>query len=177
MDWKELLKLSPEEKAKVKYNDPRLDSFAATVEERYGLPPGIIEAVKNAGEKSASTAVSKAKGGGAKGVMQFMDSTRAVYKHDPLDPLASIDAAGQYFKDILKRTGGNVKAALAEYNGGTVARKAVEKGLEPPAEETRKYIKRVMEYGKQKFGKQASAEEVLPAVELLAQGEVNATEG
>ncbi len=144
-DWKEIVKLPPEEKKKIKYNDPRLDKFAAEVEARYGLPSGLIEAVKNAGERSNTTQQSQK---GAKGVMQFIDRTRKQYKHDYNDPLASIDAAGQYFKDLLEMTGGNVKAALAQYNGGTKARKAAQAGGEIPFKETQDYISRIMEYGK-----------------------------
>ena len=34
------------------------------------------------------------------------------------DPVASIDAAGAYFGDLLQRYNGNVDAAVTEYNGG-----------------------------------------------------------
>jgi hypothetical protein len=147
--WKELLSLPPHELEKVAYNDPRLDSFASTVEQRYGLPNGLIEAVKNAGEKSNSTQQSPK---GAKGVMQFIDSTRKAYDHDVRDPLASIDAAGKYFKDLLQQYNGNPKAAIAAYNGGTAAGKAVLEGKDAPAEETRSYWKRIQGYMEKKYG-------------------------
>jgi soluble lytic murein transglycosylase-like protein len=147
--WKELLSLPPHELEKVAYNDPRLDSFASTVEQRYGLPNGLIEAVKNAGEKSNSTQQSPK---GAKGVMQFIDSTRKAYDHDVRDPLASIDAAGRYFKDLLEQYKGNPKAAIAAYNGGTAAGKAVLEGKDAPAEETRSYWKRIQGYMEKKYG-------------------------
>jgi len=145
--WKELAKLPPEELAKIPYNDPRLDAFAATVEERYNLPRGFIEAVKNAGERSNTTQVSSA---GAKGVMQFIDSTRKLYPHDYKNPLASIDASGQYFSDLMKQYKGNVKAMVAHYNGGTVAGKAILAGEEAPKEETRNYWKRLQGYMEKK---------------------------
>jgi soluble lytic murein transglycosylase-like protein len=145
--WKELAKLPPEELARIPYNDPRLDAFAATVEQRYNLPPGFIEAVKNAGERSNTTQVSSA---GAKGVMQFIDSTRKLYPHDYKNPLASIDASGQYFSDLMKQYKGNVKAMVAHYNGGTVAGKAILAGEEAPKEETRNYWKRLQGYMEKK---------------------------
>jgi len=156
-DWKELNKLSPQELAKVKYNDPRLDSFASTVEQRYQLPSGLIEAVKNAGERSQSSQVSPK---GAKGVMQFMDSTRKTYAHDYNDPMASIDAAGRYFKDLLNQYDGNVKAAVSAYNGGTKAGKAVLAGQEPPAAETRNYWSRLQGYMEKKTAAQQQQQPV-----------------
>lgn len=145
--WKELVTLPPQELKKIPYNDPRLDAFARAVEVRYDLPPGLIEAVKNAGERTQTTQVSPK---GAKGVMQFIDSTREIYPHDYNNPLASIDASGRYFKDLIKRYNGNVKAAVSAYNGGTAAGKAVLKGQEAPAEETRKYWTRMQDYMRKK---------------------------
>lgn len=156
-DWKELNKLSSEELAKIKYNDPRLDSFASTVEERYNLPSGLIEAVKNAGERSNTSQTSPK---GAKGVMQFMDSTRKIYAHDYNDPMASIDAAGRYFKDLLNQYDGNVKAAVSAYNGGTKAGKAVLAGQEAPSAETRNYWTRLQQY----MDKKTSVQQATPAV-------------
>lgn len=143
IDWTELTKLPKQELAKVQYNDPRLDSFSTTVEQRYGLPPGLIEAVKNAGERSNTNQVSTK---GAKGVMQFMDKTREAYPHDYNNPLESINAAGVYFKDLIKQYDGNVKAAISAYNGGTKAGKAVLAGKEPPSAETRKYWTNIYDY-------------------------------
>jgi len=162
--WKELAKLPPEELAKIPYNDPRLDAFAATVEERYNLPRGFIEAVKNAGERSNTTQVSSA---GAKGVMQFIDSTRKLYPHDYRNPFASIDASGQYFSDLMKQYKGNVKAMVSHYNGGTVAGKAILAGEEAPKEETRNYWKRLQGYmeKKQKITEAPVAAKIPPAPE------------
>lgn len=140
--WQDLVK-DKEEAQRVKYNDPRLDDFAGVVEQRYSLPPGLLVAIKNAGERSNTGQVSSA---GAKGVMQFIDSTRKAYDHDPNDPFASIDAAGRYFADLLNRYNGNVKAAITEYNGGVGQAKTVVKGGEPVAEETINYLKHIKEY-------------------------------
>lgn len=152
-DWKEVAKMAPEEAAKLKYNDPRLDSFTSAVEARYGLPSGLILAVKNAGERSNTGQVSPK---GAKGVMQFIDSTRKAYEHDYNDPLASIDAAGRYFKDLMGQYKGNVKAAIAHYNGGTAAGKAALRGENIPYEETRNYLKRIKSYMEKRSGKEGT---------------------
>ncbi len=147
-DWTELVQMPPEELAKVKYNDPRLDAFANAVERRYGLPEGLVEAVKNAGERSQTGQTSNK---GAKGVMQFIDLTRKAYEHDVNDPLASIDAAGQYFKDLIGRYN-HPMAAIAAYNGGTAAGKKYLAGQELPSKETTNYINRIRTYMESKYG-------------------------
>jgi hypothetical protein len=125
----------------VAYNDPKLNDYATSVEKRLGLPAGILNSVKNAGERSNSDAVSPA---GAKGVMQFMPDTWKKYgKGDITNPYASIDAAGLYFQDLLKRYNGNVDAAITEYNGGVKQARTVQGGGRPTAAETDAYLSRV----------------------------------
>lgn len=152
MDWKTLAK-SPQEWANLKYNDPRLDAFAEEVEKRYQLPTGIVLAVKNAGERTNPGQVSPA---GARGIMQFTDSTRKLregaFDHDVDDPFQSIDAAGRYLKELIKENKGNAMAAVANYNGGPSAGKAIRSGKQPPAKETQDYISRVKEYLTKKYG-------------------------
>lgn len=140
---------NPSEWSKVKYDDPRLDAFATDVEKRYNLPTGMIVALKNAGERTNVTQVSPK---GAKGIMQFMDDTRKAYPHDVADPFDSIDAAGRYMSDLVKQYK-NPIAAIAAYNGGGAAAKAVLAGKQPPAEETRNYITRIKQYLDERYGK------------------------
>lgn len=150
-DWKELAK-NPDEYKTVGYSDPRLDDFAHVVEQRYNLPEGLLVAIKNAGERSNTGQVSSA---GAKGVMQFIDSTRKQYQHDPSNPFASIDAAGRYFSDLLKKYNGNVKAAVTEYNGGVVQAEHVAGGGAPTADETKQYLRRIKQYMENKYNQGA----------------------
>lgn len=150
--WQELAN-SPSEWGALKYNDPRLDEFAAAVEQRYKLPPGIIEALKNAGERTPNTNGQwAASPKGAKGVMQFTDATRKTFEHDTQDPFASIDAAGRYMADVLPRYNGNAMAAIADYNGGPRQGKAVADGNDPPAAETQQYLQRIRDYMDAKSG-------------------------
>jgi soluble lytic murein transglycosylase-like protein len=145
-DWKELAN-KPDEWKSVKYDDPRLDAFAMEVEKRYELPQGMVVALKNAGERSNTGQVS---GAGAQGVMQFTPSTRKLqggaFDHDVNDPFASIDAAGKFMKQLLTENKGNPIAAIANYNGGPAAGKAVRAGKEPPAKETKEYVNRIKSY-------------------------------
>ena len=146
-EWKELAK-NKKEWSQVKYNDIRLDAFATEVEKRYELPKGMVLAVKNAGERTDPGKVSPK---GAQGIMQFMPATQklqgGMFKHDVNNPFASIDAAGKYLQFTLKNQyKGNALAAVADYNGGPSAGKAVLNGETPPAEETQQYVERVKTY-------------------------------
>ncbi|KAG0771216.1 hypothetical protein G6F22_016675 [Rhizopus arrhizus] len=53
----------------LRFDAPELNEYAASVEQQYDLPSGLLNALKNAGERSNSKQVSPA---GARGVMQFM---------------------------------------------------------------------------------------------------------
>lgn len=127
----------------MRYDDPKLNDYASKVERDNNLPPGLLNAIKNRGERSNSDQVSPA---GAKGVMQFMPATWGQYgKGDITNPYDSIDAAGRYFADLMKRYGGNVDAAITEYNGGIRQARAVQAGGAPTATETINYLARVKE--------------------------------
>jgi len=77
-----------------------------------------------------------------------------MFKHDVNNPFASIDAAGKYLQFTLKNQyDGNALAAVADYNGGPSAGKAVLNGKEPPAEETQEYVGRVKTYLTERFKK------------------------
>jgi hypothetical protein len=101
------------------YNDPLYGTLAHEVEQRLGLPAGILDAIRTKGERSNADQVSSA---GARGVYQFIPSTRQGfirnYGIDPWhDPQAQTQAAGQHLLDDFKRTGSWNKA-IARYNGG-----------------------------------------------------------
>ena len=56
---------------------------------------------------------------GARGPMQFMPDTAALYGlRNPHDPEQAIDAAARYFRDLLRKFDGRVDLALAAYNAG-----------------------------------------------------------
>ncbi|MGI4849555.1 MAG: transglycosylase SLT domain-containing protein [Janthinobacterium lividum] len=125
----------------LRYNSPQLNAYAAKVEKEMGLWPNWLNGIKNYGERSNSDQVSPS---GAKGVMQFMPKTWAKYgKGDITDPFDSIDAAGRYGKDLMKRYGGNRDAATTEYNGGVDQARAVQQGGKPWRAESVNYLPRV----------------------------------
>ena len=130
------------QRKKLRYNDPQLDAYAAQMEAQYKLPPGIIVALKNQGEKSNSWQTSPA---GAQGVMQLMPvNQRKFGVTDPTDPVQSIEGAAKYLAATSKQYKGNMAAMVADYNGGPRQAKAVVDGRQPKAKETRDYLSRVM---------------------------------
>jgi SLT domain-containing protein len=149
-DFRDLMR-KPEEWGSLQYNDPRLDAFAEEVEDKYDLPPGVLVALKNAGERTPT------KNGrwessrvGAAGIMQFMPATMELqdgkFMHDPNNPFESILAAGRYMQHTLKyQYQGDVARAVADYNGGPRQARALTEGGEL-AEETSSYLRRVRDY-------------------------------
>lgn len=130
-----------EQRRRLRFNAPELDSYATEVERRYGLPAGLINALKNSGEQSNSWQTSSA---GATGVMQFMPGNLRKYGvADASDPYELIDAAGRYLRDTSAQYGGNVDAMIADYNGGPKQANRVLAGLDPAAAETQAYLRRV----------------------------------
>lgn len=150
--WKELAK-NPASWGSLKHDDPRLDEFAHEVESRYGLPKGMLEAIKNAGERTPSKDSGRAtvSSAGAKGLMQFVDKTRKHYAHNVDDPFESLDAAGRLMADNLRQYK-NPMAAIAAYNGGDVPAKEVLAGKKPSYKETRTYLERVKTYMDKQYG-------------------------
>lgn len=136
-----LASLSVGERRALRYDAPELNGYAAHVEQQHGLPPGLINAIKNDGERSNSNQVSPA---GARGVMQFMpENLRKFGVADATDPVAAIDAAGRYLSQTMRQYGGNIDAVIADYNGGPRQAREVLAGRQPKAKETRDYLERV----------------------------------
>lgn len=163
---RQLTQLSGTELRALRYDDPRFDAYAVTAAQREGIPPEALLAIKNVGERSAnSNVVSPA---GARGLMQFMPETWAKYgkgrdtadivsarQADITDPIASIDAAAAFMKDLIKQYDGDVRAAIAHYNGGGRAGAAVRAGKAAPAAETRAYLERTDRFIAERTGEAA----------------------
>ena len=116
-----------------------MDNLYASLEKRYMLPEGTLSAVESTESGGNDSAISPK---GAKGRFQFMPATAEAYGVDTSDKVSSAHGAAQYLSDLQNQYG-SFKAALAHYNGGTKAAKAVLAGQEPSAEETRNYLKKV----------------------------------
>lgn len=131
------------ERQALKFDDVRLDAYAVQAAQRQGIPPEVLLAVKNAGEKSNSGQTSPK---GAQGVMQFMPKTFKEFgKGDATDPINSIDAGAAYLKK-LHDAYGDWDAAVAHYNGGGAQAALVRGGARPSIPETAAYLDRVKAY-------------------------------
>ncbi|AQW32718.1 transglycosylase SLT domain-containing protein [Ralstonia syzygii subsp. celebesensis] len=141
-----LVDMGMNERKALRYDDARLDAYAVTAAQREGIPPEALLAIKNAGERSSSSMATSPVG--AKGIMQFMDATWSQYgkSGDVRDPVANIDAAARYMKDLIAQYDGNVRAAIAHYNGGGKAGRAIMEGRLPPQAETARYVRATDDY-------------------------------
>ena len=114
------------------------------------LSPALVRAIIRAESNGNRFAVSRK---GAKGMMQLMPFTSKRLKvNDPFDPVENIEGGVKYIKELLGTFGGNVAYAVAAYNAGPAAVRKY--GGIPPYQETRTYVKRVMDY----YRKHASKE-------------------
>jgi soluble lytic murein transglycosylase-like protein len=138
------LNLTPDELARSSQpeNPPVVDEYAqqrqflSALEQQYGLPAGLLDAVwaqeSGRGQRMRSAA-------GARGHFQFMPATAKRYglvNHDEFEQSAR--AAARMYADLLKLYNGNLTKALAGYNwgSGNVSRK----GIRNMPKETRAYI-------------------------------------
>ena len=109
------------------------------------LSPALVKAIIKAESDGERFAVSPK---GAQGMMQLMPFTaRRMNISDPFDPIQNIEGGVRYIKELLGTFGGNLVHAVAAYNAGPDAVKKY--GGVPPYEETRLYVKKVMNYYRQ----------------------------
>ena len=160
----ELLSMSVEQRSKLHWNDPRLNYAAKKLEEQYGLPEGVLQALKFAentgmdkqGNISLSNrnSLSKPSRAGAEGIMQFMPSTRKLewkgiknyFDHNVKDPMEGLAAAARYVDYGMVFYKGNIAAIFADYNGGPKQAKLVMQGKKPKDSETFGYLNKIRKY-------------------------------
>ncbi len=119
--------------------------YADRYSRAHNLSPALVKAIIRAESNGNRYAISRK---GAKGMMQLMPFTsRRLKVNDPFDPVENIEGGVKYIKELLGTFGGNVTHAVAAYNAGPAA---VQKyGGIPPFQETRVYVKRVLNYYQQ----------------------------
>lgn len=113
------------------------------VADAFQIPKALLHAVIMAESAFDPEATSQA---GAVGLMQLMPATAKRYGvANRRDPIANISAGTQYLHDLLELFDHDVLLALAAYNAGENA--VLESGRRiPPYDETRRYVRKVMEY-------------------------------
>jgi len=105
------------------------------------LPPALVHAIIKAESNGERKAVSPK---GAKGVMQLMPFTsKRLRVSDPFDPIENIEGGIKYIKELLVTFEGDLTNTIAAYNAGPAAVRKY--GGVPPYQETRLYVRRVMD--------------------------------
>ena len=105
------------------------------------LPPALVHAIIKAESNGQRKAVSSK---GAKGVMQLMPFTsKRMRVIDPFDPIENIEGGIRYIKELLVSFEGDLTNTVAAYNAGPAAVRKY--GGVPPYQETRLYVRRVMD--------------------------------
>ncbi len=123
---------------------PAYAAAIAATERAYGIPADLLarQLYQESHYRADIISGQKRSPAGAAGIAQFMPGTAGDYGVNPLDPLASIDAAGRYMRDLYRRFE-SWSDALAAYNWGmgNVAKwKAGERAM---PSETVKYVAQI----------------------------------
>lgn len=121
----------------------RYRAAIAAAEDRNGIPEGMLARLLWQESRFRDDVIDGrlASPAGALGIAQFMPATAADMGIDPLDALASIDAAARYLGQLWRRFG-NWPDTLAAYNWGqgNVARR----GRNAAPVETRSYVASIL---------------------------------
>jgi hypothetical protein len=119
------------------------DPIISLLCKKYAVDESLVKAVIKAESAFDPQAVSKK---GAQGLMQLMPETaRDLSVRNPFHPIQNMDGGIRYLRKLLDQFQGNLHLALAAYNAGENAVVKYNNSI-PPFEETRTYVKRVLEY-------------------------------
>jgi soluble lytic murein transglycosylase-like protein len=122
-----------------------MNGYVDRVSRANDLPPALVHAIIKAESNGQRKAVSPK---GARGVMQLMPFTsKRLRVADPFDPIENIEGGIKYIKELLVTFEGNLTNTIAAYNAGPAAVRKY--GGVPPYEETRVYVRRVMDLYRQ----------------------------
>ena len=122
-----------------------MTGYVDRVSRANAIPPALVHAIIKAESNGQRKAVSPK---GAKGVMQLMPFTsKRLRVADPFDPIENIEGGIRYIKELLVTFEGNLTNTVAAYNAGPAAVRKY--GGVPPYQETRLYVRRVMDLYRQ----------------------------
>jgi len=97
--------------------------FGSTIQQaaqQHGIDPSILAGLLQQESSFSPDVISgqRRSSAGAIGIAQFMPETAAELGVNPLDPIASIEGAARYLKQLLDMFDGDMHKALTAYNGG-----------------------------------------------------------
>lgn len=119
-----------------------LDDIFNKAAKAYGVDVKLLKAIAKQESNFQTDVVSKA---GAQGIMQLMPATaKAMGVKNAMNPEENIMGGAKLISQLLDKYDGDVKLALAGYNAG-IGNVAKYHGI-PPFDETKNYIKKVMNY-------------------------------
>ncbi len=123
----------------------KYDHLIHKYSEIYNIDYSLVKAVVRAESGYNSKAISRK---GAMGLMQLMPETASLFDcENPFDPESNIRTGIKYLKYLLNYFNNDIKLALAAYNAGP--KNVIKYGYTiPPFNETRNYVKKVLEYYK-----------------------------
>lgn len=133
-------KIKEAEKPVSKKDDSSIEKLIEKYSKENNLNKDLVNAVIKTESNYDTEAVSRA---GAQGLMQLMPLTaQSLGVNDPFDPEQNIAGGTKYLRNLINRYN-SVELGLAAYNAGP---NTVNKyGGVPPYEETRNYVKKVLE--------------------------------
>jgi hypothetical protein len=113
-------------------------ALAAQAAKRYGIDPNIF--VRQIAAESGFNPSARSPAG-ALGIAQIMPATARGWGVNPLNPVASLDAAAKNMSRYVRSFGGSYEDALEAYNAGPGA---VNRQGPPRYAETRNYVKKIL---------------------------------
>ncbi|EKN0184162.1 lytic transglycosylase domain-containing protein [Escherichia coli] len=139
--------------AEGKANLDKLAPYFAELENKYGLPEGILYAIaatESGGDPNAKSTLTRSPNGklsgGALGMFQFTSVAReetGLSREDSFDPEKSAEAAALLMSKYLKQANGDLNEAITAYNAGFGTINRWKKGTGDLSKENREYAIKV----------------------------------
>jgi hypothetical protein len=119
-----------------------LEQTIRSAAREFQVDPDLVRAVIKIESDFDANAVSWA---GAMGLMQLMPDTASMHGvADPFNPSENIRGGARHLAYLLGRFGGDLPLTLAAYHAGATTVERADLKI-PPIDETRKYVKKVLE--------------------------------
>ncbi len=155
-----------------RYSEKDFNKIIEQKSKKYKVDPALVKAVIRAESSFDPQAVSYA---GAQGLMQLMPVTAVTLDViNPFDPEENIEGGVKYLRYLLSLFKNDLKLALAAYHAGE-QNVAKHNGI-PPIQQTRDYIKKVLDFYKGYGGNIAAKQKEKPIYKVVtADGTVTFT--